>query len=87
MCYNCGCHNPSDDMGNQNNITTETVKRLASEWKVSDKEAKHRIFKYVTGAIQDPQLDQVFTQASKAWGQSIEDAKKQAYKVLKEELE
>ena len=29
MCYNCGCGNPNDDMGNQNNITNLTFQKAA----------------------------------------------------------
>lgn len=29
MCYNCGCGNPNDDMGNPDNITTETFVKAA----------------------------------------------------------
>ncbi len=30
MCYNCGCGNPNDDMGNPDNITTTTFQKAAS---------------------------------------------------------
>lgn len=29
MCYNCGCGMPDDDMGNQDNITEEDIKKAA----------------------------------------------------------
>lgn len=29
MCYNCGCGNPNDDMGNPDNITTSTFVKAA----------------------------------------------------------
>lgn len=87
MCYNCGCHNRSDDMGNPGNLTDQTIQKLADKWKVSVDEAKHRIFKYVSTTSADAELDQVLDQAAKAWGQSVEEAKRQTYKLLKTELE
>lgn len=29
VCYNCGCGMPDDNMGNQDNITVETIKKAA----------------------------------------------------------
>ncbi len=29
MCWNCGCMIPDDDMGNPDNITTETIRAAA----------------------------------------------------------
>lgn len=29
MCWNCGCMMPDDDMGNKDNITTESLRRAA----------------------------------------------------------
>ncbi len=29
MCWNCGCMNPDDDMGNPDNITTATIVKAA----------------------------------------------------------
>lgn len=40
MCYNCGCGNPNDDMGNADNITNETFKKAAEAEKQSVAEAK-----------------------------------------------
>lgn len=51
MCYNCGCGNPDDDMGNPENITNQT-----------------------------------FEKAAKAWGQSVDEAKKNALSLLKDEV-
>ena len=44
MCYNCGCHNPQDDMGNPDNITEQTLTHLAEHWGKSLKEAKLILF-------------------------------------------
>ena len=40
MCYNCGCNNPNDDMGNPANITTGTFQKAADAEKQSLEEAK-----------------------------------------------
>ncbi len=29
MCWNCGCMMPDSDMGNKDNITTETLRKAA----------------------------------------------------------
>lgn len=39
MCYNCGCGNPNDDMGNPQNITVKTFDAAASAEKQSREEA------------------------------------------------
>lgn len=52
MCYNCGCENLHDDMGDKENITEET-----------------------------------FEKASKAWGQSVDEAKENTLNALKHQLE
>ncbi len=41
MCYNCGCGMPNDDMGNQDNITEETIKKAAKASGQSIEEAKN----------------------------------------------
>lgn len=45
MCYNCGCGNPSDDMGNPNNITTSTFQKAAEAEKQDLKTAKAETLK------------------------------------------
>jgi hypothetical protein len=39
MCYNCGCGNPNDDMGDPNNITNATFQKAADAEKQSMEEA------------------------------------------------
>lgn len=39
MCYNCGCGNPNDDMGNPANITNATFDKAAAAEKQSREEA------------------------------------------------
>lgn len=45
MCYNCGCGNPNDDMGNPTNITTVTFQKAADGEKQSLADAKAEILK------------------------------------------
>lgn len=44
MCYNCGCHNPSDDMGDPNNITLETFTKAAKAMGQDLQEAKQKTY-------------------------------------------
>lgn len=83
MCYNCGCHIPQDDMGHPDNITDQTLEELAKARKVTVAQLKTTLKEYLTGG-QSGQADfeAMFDKASKAWGQSIEDAKKQTLKML-----
>lgn len=45
MCYNCGCGNPNDDMGDADNITTETFRKAAKAEKQDLKTAKEETLK------------------------------------------
>lgn len=40
MCYNCGCGNPNDDMGNPDNITNATFAKAAAAEKQTPEQAK-----------------------------------------------
>ena len=40
MCYNCGCGNPNDDMGNPKNITNKTFEEAAKAEQQTPEEAK-----------------------------------------------
>ena len=40
MCYNCGCGNPNDDMGNPDNITYTTFQKAAKAENQSITQAK-----------------------------------------------
>lgn len=84
MCYNCGCHNPQDDMGSNDNITDSTFEGLASHWKKSPKETKSMVCKMLEDRkITDPHLIAMFEKSAKAWGQSLEEAKNNTYRLLK----
>jgi len=86
MCYNCGCSVPQDDMGNPNNITDETFSRVGDILGKSELETKELVFKYLSGEEVDEQakasFDEMFLLASTAWGQQIEEAKKETRKLL-----
>lgn len=90
MCYNCGCHIPDDDMGHPDNITSEMMKKIAK--KLGKKgDGRQLIYDYLEKQTSDPDfknpiLEEMLLKASKAWGQSVKDAKKQTYNMLKSEL-
>ena len=44
MCYNCGCGNPNDDMGNADNVTNATFAKAAAAEKQSVDEAKRKTY-------------------------------------------
>ena len=48
MCYNCGCGNPNDDMGNPANITNKTFESAAEAEKQSVEEAKLKTLELLT---------------------------------------
>jgi hypothetical protein len=84
MCYNCGCFNPQDDMGNSDNITEATLKKLAGQ---EDLNAfKARLLDQLNQNQLDSTLEAEFAKAAKAWGQSVDEAKKNAKDLLKTEV-
>jgi hypothetical protein len=88
MCYNCGCSNPQDDMGSQDNITESTFEHLAKHWNKPIKETKSIVYKMLQeGKIDDSHLVEMFEKAAKAWGQSIDEAKMSTQRLLKNQLE
>ena len=87
MCYNCGCFNPSDDMGNPKNITEDTFKHLAKHWNKSLNETKLIVFQMLeNNEINNSHLTEMFKEAAKAWGDSVDEAKRKTYQLLKSEL-
>lgn len=86
MCYNCGCHSKYDDMGNHNNITEDTFKHLAEHMKKSLPETKFIVYNSLKAGKVDTHLEEMFEKASKAWGQSIDEAKKNTLDLLKIEV-
>ena len=78
-------------MGHPDNITADKLKEIAG--KLSDKsDGRKLIYDYLDKQNSDPSspkneiIEEYFTKASKAWGQSLSDAKKQAYNMLKSEM-
>lgn len=84
MCYNCGCFNPQDKMGHDDNITDSTFQQLAKTWGKSIDETK----KTVLTAIEEnktkdyPELITIFKKAAKAWGQTVEEAQENTKDLL-----
>lgn len=90
MCYNCGCHIADDDMGHPDNVTSDMMKKLSKQ--LGEKgDGRELIYNYLETQLADPKaknqiIEEMFTKAAKAWGQSVKDAKKQTYNMLKNEM-
>ncbi len=44
MCYNCGCQMPNNDMGKEENITTETFETAAAAMDMSADESRQNAY-------------------------------------------
>ncbi len=95
MCYNCGCQNPQDDMGDKNNITEQTFEYLSKEWNKSLKDTKLTVYELLKKQFEggnkeakkeDPSLAEMFERAARAWRQDLTEAKKNTYEILKEQI-
>lgn len=90
MCYNCGCQNPEDDMGHADNITVHTLEHLANHWGKSLQDIKLVLLEALETEDkilnEDEHLREMFAKAAKAWGQSVDQAKKNTYVLLKKEV-
>ncbi len=92
MCYNCGCGMPDDDMGNPDNITNSTLTHLGQHWGKSLPEVQQIVYsqlqKEAAGAKVkwDSHVSEMFEKASKAWGQSVDDVKKNTLELLKSRI-
>lgn len=84
MCYNCGCFNPTDDMGHADNITEDTLKRLAGDQDVN--EFKKQLLLKLDENKLDPEAEAEFSKAAKAGGQSVDEAKRNARELLKTQI-
>lgn len=82
MCYNCGCFNPDDDMGSPDNITNEKLGLLAKSLNKDVQTLKKDVQTSLEGNSPTP-IEDAFQKAASAWGQSIDDAKKNTLKLLK----
>lgn len=91
MCYNCGCGIPEDSMGHDDNITEITLEKLSKKIGKDLHETKHYLLFVLETYFEknkdlikeDKDLEEMFEKASKAWGQDVEIAKKETYKLLK----
>ena len=92
MCYNCGCHIPDDDMGHPDNITNSTFESLGKKVGKNFHDTQHFVYDYLEAQNNDPEaaknaeIEEMFLKASKAWGQSMGEAKKQVFNMLKSEM-
>jgi hypothetical protein len=91
MCHNCGCGVPQDDMGNPENITDNTLTNLGQAWGgMALADVELLVFNYLQGQRPDDakvhDLEHMFESASKAWGQTVDEAKAETLKTLKREL-
>ena len=86
MCYNCGCLLPQDDMGNPKNITDLTFFQIAEKIGKNEKEIKEHVLSYLKGnqveEEEKQEFENMFAVAAKAWGQPLEEAKKETKKLL-----
>jgi hypothetical protein len=71
-------------MGSPDNITEETLKRLAQGKDLN--QFKKDLLSQLQANNLDPKLETEFVKAAKAWGQSVEEAKKNTALLLKEQL-
>lgn len=84
MCYNCGCHIPQDDMGNPDNLTDSTLKKIAEGRNIPLDKLKANLKTYLQSNLtDDAEFEREFSKAAKAWGQSVEEAKKNTLQLLK----
>lgn len=92
MCYNCGCGIPDDDMGHPDNITNSTLNHLGEHWGKSLPEVQKIVYDQLQKEFAGEKIDwdshilEMFEKASKAWGQSIEDAKRNTLELLKSQI-
>ena len=91
MCYNCGCFNPTDDMGHEHNITNQTqLKALSEHWKKSFEDTQKKLLEMLetkdANLEKDTFLKDMFEKAAHAWGQSVDEAKKNTQTLLKSEI-
>lgn len=83
---------PGDDMGHPDNITTDTFRSLGKKIGKKEPETRQWVFDYLDNQVKNPafaknaDIEDMFMRASKAWGQSVKEVKKQTYSLLKSEM-
>ncbi len=89
MCYNCGCDIPDDDMGHPDNIINQTLDKIAGEMGLEPGSFRTKLTHELEAQIEDasmeldPAVDEMFLRSSNAWGQTVEEAKKNTLILLK----
>lgn len=80
-------------MGHEDNITEQTFSHLAEHNNTSVNETKRMVYHLLEKQLtkkeavkEDPHLTEMYEKAAKAWGQSVEEARKNTYQLLKQEL-
>ena len=53
VCYNCGCGMPEDDMGNQDNITEDKIKKAAEASGTTVEEAKKNMLEMLQKQVKE----------------------------------
>lgn len=92
MCYNCGCGDPNDTMGNDNNITNQiTLTNLSKKWGVTFDEVRQIVYDELVGKPpEDPtrakDIANMYEVAAKAWGQTVEEGRASTLELMKREL-
>lgn len=82
-------------MGSPDNITEQTFVHLGEHWNKSLKETKLAICEILRSRIEnrnneieeDSYLSEIFTKAANAWGQSKDEAIKNTFRLLKQQIE
>lgn len=82
MCYNCGCQIPDDDMGHQDNITNKTLDEMAKKMGKSMHDIQHELHDYLEKKGDNKEFEEMFEKAASAWGQSVDEAKKNTKELL-----
>jgi len=87
MCYNCGCQIPDDDMGHKDNITNKTLEDTAQQLGKSLHDLQHEVFDYIEKKeSNNKEFEDMFEKAAAAWGQSVDEAKKNTRELLKSDM-
>ncbi len=79
-------------MGSDDNITEETFEHLAGDLGKSVQDVKLMVFhqleeKQAGKSVEmEPHLVELFNKAAKSWGQSVEEAQKNTFRLLRKQL-
>jgi hypothetical protein len=75
-------------MGDPENITTQSIEAMAKSYNVPSISLKEGIFQYLNtpNFPNNPVLEEMFSKAATAWGQDVQEAKKNTLEMLRQEL-